>query len=64
MENVGRGYSILWDGQGISHERARLKPSLEEVRVLAKLVSGGRAFHTGRAATAQVLRRECLACEE
>lgn len=55
---MGRGYSILWDGQGISHERARLKPSLEEVRVLAKLVSGGRAFHTGRAATAQVLRRE------
>lgn len=36
----GGDYRILWGGQGNSHERERPKPSLEEVRMSATLVSG------------------------
>lgn len=56
----GGSYSIYGLGQGSSHERVRLKQGLEEVKMLAKLISGGRAFHAEGAATAQVLTRTCF----
>lgn len=48
----GGSYSIYGLGQGSSHERVRLKQGLEERKMLAKLISGGRAFHAEGAATA------------
>lgn len=56
---MGGAPRTLWDGQGGSRERVRLKPGLEGVRMLVNK-SGGRVFHTGGAGRAKVLRKECV----
>lgn len=55
---MGGAPRTLWDGQGDSCERVRLKPGLEGVRMLVNK-SGGRVFHTEGAGRAKVLRKEC-----
>ena len=54
----GGGCSISWRGQGSFHERARLTTGPEEVRMLAKLGSGGRAFAPRRGSSC------CTGCTE